>query len=305
MFQTPILFIIFNRPNTTNKVFERIKRIRPRALFIAADGVRVNYPKDIECCQASRAIVNKIDWDCTVKTLFRTENLGCGKAVSEAITWFFENVEQGIILEDDCLPDISFFYFCELMLNRYGNEQRVMQITGTNYLFNTNKSLSNSYYFSAYNSIWGWATWRRAWQYYDYNLENAEEAQIFLPKRFYNIALQNWLLASYREVEENKIDTWDFQWNFIFQKMNGLCVTPSVNLISNIGYFGTHYFGKTHLSNIPTSTFSIHNIIEGVPLAIDFEKDNHAAIHLTNFKRSVYQKIENKIRRFLRLNQID
>ncbi|MBL7813560.1 MAG: hypothetical protein JNL70_01050 [Saprospiraceae bacterium] len=295
MFQTPILFIIFNRPKETAKVFERIRQIQPKQLFIAADGPRESNIADLKHCEQARQVVKQIDWNCSVKTLFREKNLGCGQAVSEAITWFFGHIEEGIILEDDCLPELSFFSFCSLMLNKYRNESKIMQIAGTNYLFNNSKSQANRYYFSAYNSVWGWATWRHAWQYYEFEIKSLDKIHKILEKRFLNTDLKNWLEQSFKAVYEGKVDTWDFQWNFIFQKMDGLCIVPNVNLIKNIGYFGTHYWGKTHLSNMPTLEFDLDNILEPFNMAIDFEKDNIAALHLTDFELSFYKKLENKI----------
>ena len=146
MFNTPILFLIFNRPDTTIEVFNRIKKIQPKYLFVAADGPRQDKIGEKEMCEATRAIIEQIDWDCEVKTLFRESNLGCGKAVSEAISWFFVHNEMGIILEDDCLPDLSFFSFCENLLEKYKDDSRISTICASNYQLQNNTS--NSYYFS-------------------------------------------------------------------------------------------------------------------------------------------------------------
>lgn len=153
-YSVPILFIVFNRPDPTQQVFEKIRQIRPQQLFIAADGPRENQPDDKINCAQVRAIINRIDWDCQVQTLFSEKNLGCGKAVSNAITWFFEHVEEGIILEDDCVPDVSFFDFCKAMLEQYRNNPHVMMISGTSFLYNRIES-RESYFFSKYYSIWG------------------------------------------------------------------------------------------------------------------------------------------------------
>ena len=159
MFNTPILFLIFNRPEVTFAVFEQIQKIQPKYLFIAADGPR-NY-KENELCKATRDVVQKIDWDCELKTLFRNENLGCAKNVSSAIKWFFDHVEKGIILEDDCYPDLSFFSFCEELLNYYDNNDRIMAISGFNAQLGI-KRTKHSYFFAEIPLVWGWATWRKA-----------------------------------------------------------------------------------------------------------------------------------------------
>ncbi|MFH1427813.1 MAG: nucleotide-diphospho-sugar transferase, partial [Patescibacteria group bacterium] len=169
-FNTPILFLIFNRPETTQRVFDKIKIIKPRHLFVAADGPREG-KNESEKCQAVRDIIKQIDWDCKVNTLFRDKNLGCKLAVSSAIDWFFDNVEEGIILEDDCLPDPSFFKFCQELLVKYREDSNVMCISGDN--FNPNLyNGSDSYFFSKVASIWGWASWRRAWKYYDIEMKS-------------------------------------------------------------------------------------------------------------------------------------
>jgi hypothetical protein len=157
---TPILFIIFNRPESTSEVFDVIKKHKPHNLFLAADGPRGSKEGEANLCELTRKLVlENIDWDCNLTTLFRDENLGCKVAVSTAITWFFNNVEQGIILEDDCVPSTTFFSFCEAMLNKYRNDESVMHIGGTNFL-DDKIAIHDSYYFSKMVHIWGWATWR-------------------------------------------------------------------------------------------------------------------------------------------------
>ncbi|MEO8637383.1 MAG: nucleotide-diphospho-sugar transferase [Candidatus Taylorbacteria bacterium] len=224
-FKTPILLIIFNRPDTTSVVFEAIRQIRPRQLFIAADGPRLDKPEDNLECRASREIVEYIDWPCEVKKLFRDKNLGCGHGVSTAINWFFENVEEGIILEDDCLPDQSFFRFCEELLKYYRENERIMHISGNN--FQSGKKRGNSsYYFSEYTHNWGWATWKRAWEYNDFHLID----------------------------EKRRLHIWDKQWMISVRKRNGLAVLPNVNLVSNIGFGenSTHTKGDSKFSRMPT-----------------------------------------------------
>ena len=161
-FETPILFITFNRPDTTKRVFEAIKKIKPKKLFISADGPRENKVGEKQKCLTVRSIFDNIDWDCEVKTLFQEKNLGCKIAATTAVTWFFQSVEEGIIIEDDCLPNKSFFLFCQKMLATYRKHEAIMHISGTNFQFG-NKRGEASYYFSRCIHMWGWATWRRAW----------------------------------------------------------------------------------------------------------------------------------------------
>ena len=169
--KTPILFLIFNRLDTTRRVFEEIRKQKPRQLFVASDGPRVNKDGEREIVEKTRKLVlDNIDWECEVKTLFRGENLGCKIAVSSAIDWFFENIEEGIILEDDCLPAQSFFGYCEELLEKFREDGRISVISGDNFQFGW-RNTSDSYYFSKNCHIWGWATWRRAWERYDVEMK--------------------------------------------------------------------------------------------------------------------------------------
>lgn len=243
-FQTPILFLVFNRPDTTARVFERIREAKPSQLFVAADGPRPDKPEDIEKCRAVRDIIMKgVDWDCELKTLFREENLGCGKAVSTSIDWFFEYVEQGIILEDDCLPDLSFFFFCQEMLTKYSNDFKVWMVAGTNLIPNKYKYKS-SFIFSRLVPIWGWATWKRAWIHNDYEMKTWDQYDksgfSYFQKQEKNV------FEVFSNVKkQNGNDVWDGQWAFTCFSNSGLTIIPTINLIRNIG-FGP---GATHTHN--------------------------------------------------------
>ncbi len=170
-FDVPILLLAFNRPNQTRRVFDAIKAIQPTKFYFAADGPREGRAEEAILCQTVRtSILENIDWDCEVKTLFRDKNLGCKYAVSSAISWFFENEPEGIILEDDCLPDASFFPFCAELLEKYRHDDRIMMISGDNYQKDKLRT-DYSYYFTRYNQIWGWASWRRVWNLYDVEMK--------------------------------------------------------------------------------------------------------------------------------------
>jgi len=203
----PVLLMVFNRPDTTRLVFDAIRKARPKQLFVAADGPREGVEADRALCDAARAVTSRVDWDCEVQTLFREENLGCGLGPSSAISWFFDNVEAGIILEDDCVPDSTFFRFSGELLDYYRAVSRIMMISGDNFLRGRTRGAA-SYYFSRYPHIWGWATWRRAWRSFDYEA----------------------IPAGYR-----KHGIWDWQWRLAFEKNRGLAVAPNVNLVTNIG----------------------------------------------------------------------
>ncbi|MCF7859622.1 MAG: nucleotide-diphospho-sugar transferase [Candidatus Cloacimonetes bacterium] len=233
---TPVLFLIFNRPDTTQQVFNEIKKAKPNQIFVAADGPREDNKDDIIKCEEARKIIKQVDWDCNVKTLFRTKNVGCKYAVSGAIDWFFDNVEEGIILEDDCLPSQSFFWFCQELLEKYKDNGKIKIINGNNFGY---KSKDNkSYYFCNYPQVWGWATWKRTWKDYDVNIREWTIHTGFklgqeLGWNYFEIKLQNF---KWELVKTNNIDTWDYQLHFMIFKLKGTVIAPKENLISNIGY---------------------------------------------------------------------
>ena len=250
MFSTPILLVVFNRPEYTKKVFEQIRMIRPTTLFIAADGPRPDRADDEEKCAEVRRIVSNIDWPCEVHKLFREKNIGFRDCVRLAFDWFFENVEAGIILEDDGLPHPSFFRFASEMLEKYRDNDKVMMITGNNFL--PDIKMDTSYFFSRYYSIWGWASWRRAWKKYDFEMkswaqkENKDKVKAFYSQKY----MQDRTKKMFDEIYPGPPKTWDTQWLYACLINDGFCITPSVNIVSNIGLDGVHSEG--HNQNIPT-----------------------------------------------------
>jgi len=235
--QTAVLFLVFNRPDTTAQVFEAIRKARPPRLYVAADGPRANRDGEAERVARVREIVTAVDWPCEVKTLFREENLGCKYAVSGGITWFFEHEEQGIILEDDCLPSQSFFWFCERMLLIYADNNSIMHIGGYKPKHIPEDGFSIS--FTRATHVWGWATWASQWnRFYKADLEISdnelnllEEYEYFLDKRATKDRVE-----VLKNLFSKSIDTWDYQWNFWVRINSGLSIRPSVNLVKNIGH---------------------------------------------------------------------
>lgn len=256
----PVLFLVFNRPEETERVFARIRDQRPGRLFVASDGPRADRPGEAELVVRTREIATRVDWPCEVRTLFREQNLGCGRAVSEAITWFFGQVEEGIILEDDCLPHPDFFPFCATLLARYRNEPRVATIGGTHFLPGQ-LTHNHSHYASKYFQMWGWASWRRAWDQYDFGLSSlTEEEWIALFRRVH----ANEIEAGYwrevmRAVRARSVDTWDFQVFFSSWKAGACHLMPGRNLVSNIGYgpTATHTNFDSHMANMPTGPLAV------------------------------------------------
>lgn len=287
MFDTPILFLIFNRPDTTALVFEQIKKVQPKYLYVAADGPRSNSQGEDDLCKASRDIVLEgIDWDCEVRRLFRDENLGCGKAVSEAITWFFEHVEEGIILEDDTVPDISFFTYCKVLLERYRYVEKVMHIGGNNFQFGLKRG-GGDYYFSTLSHIWGWATWKTRWHKYEFDLTKASRIAESSFRDSFNNNKQfiDYYKSIFTEVADRKIDTWDYQWLYAVVANNGFAICPNVNLVRNIG-FGN---GATHTKNEPD--WNILNVTETITsfcsprtFEIDYDADEYTLENIIGVK---------------------
>lgn len=276
-----VLFLIFNRLDTTIQVFERIREARPKRFYVAADGPR---PKEgeKEACEAVRRIIDGVDWECEVHKLFRDENLGCKVAISSAIEWFFQEEEMGIILEDDCVPDPSFFPYCCALLDRYKDNPRVMMIAGTNPLKKVG-DLKDAYFFSRYYEIWGWATWRRAWDQYDVEMRRWPE--FYQSKKMewiYGEKLGTLLKEMFQSVFMGRIDTWDCQWFFACMRNDGLCIVPRNNLISNIGVQGLHFKGeKNPRLMMRTTQVEISEGMPPVEANLRLEKRLFAAMSIT------------------------
>jgi len=262
MFQTPVLLITFNRPNHTRQVFEAIKKQKPTKLFVFQDGAREGNERDIENCKAVRAIFEEpLEWDCDLKTFYSEFNLGCGRGPSTGITWFFENVEQGIIFEDDCLPHPDFFEYCEILLKKYRDNSDISFISGTNFQDGIKRGIGSYYFSLGHHGTWGWATWKRTWQLFDYYLSNmtSNEVDKILRKNFKNYKQFEYFREIYKGVLDNRYNEscWDYQFYMTCWKNNMISVIPNVNLITNIGFdnlgthtTGDHLFANNHVYNI-------------------------------------------------------
>lgn len=271
--QTPVALIIFNRPHTTAKVFEAIRQAKPPKLFLIADGPREGKAGEPELCAQARAIVQQVDWDCEVFENFSDVNLGCGRRPSSGIDWVFEQVEEAIILEDDCLPEPSFFRYCQEMLQHYRNDSRVMAVCGLNIQFGEHP-VPYSYYFSLYSHCWGWASWRRAWQHFDYDMALWPEVRDrgkLLDIFGNDYAVKVWTGAL--DLTYNKgLDCWDFQWMFAHWIHNGLATLPQRNLIQYIGYTE----GATHT----TSESSRYSELVAEPIAFPLKHPPYMVRHV-------------------------
>ena len=250
---TPVVFIIFNRPDLSQIVFESIRLAQPKQLFVIADGAR--FPEEFEKCKQTREIIKQVDWDCQVLTNYSDINLGCRQRVSSGIDWVFEHVEEAIILEDDCLPHPSFFGYCQELLDHYREDERIWCISGDN--FQNGKWRGNgSYYFSNYNHCWGWASWRRAWQHYNYDLSNwqtVRDGHYLSSILDSELEIKYWCDVFERLDKLGEPNSWAYPWAFTCWQNSGLAILPNVNLVSNIGCRsdGTHIIGDSKLANIP------------------------------------------------------
>jgi len=269
--KSAVLMVVFNRPDCTREVFEAVRAARPPRLYITADGPRASRPAEAARCEEVREIASAVDWPCEVKTRFLDKNLGCKRGVSSGIDWFFENEEEGIILEDDVVPVPSFFIYCDELLERYRNDQRVMHIGGDNPIWRK-YTPKESYFFSKNALIWGWATWRRAWKHYDVTIRDwpawRDEGGL---KRLAagDSAFERFWRSTFNAGHRGAHDTWDYQWMFTCWRHNGLCAVPARSQTHNIG-FGAD---ATHTTEgIP------QHVIDSYPEALDLPLIHPSAV---------------------------
>lgn len=251
----PVALFIFNRPETTERVFERIAAARPPRLFVVADGPRADRPLESDRCAQARAIVERVNWKCDVLTNFSETNLGCQRRIASGLDWIFSIAERAIILEDDCLPDPTFFPYCRELLERYEDDERIVMISGDNFQ-PASRTSPYSYYYSKYPHVWGWATWRRVWQSYDVSMALwplVRERDLLRDIVGSERAALAWRTI-FDAVHAGQIDTWDYQLTFAAWMQNGLSILPGENLVSNIGFTAdaTHTTTASPLSNLPT-----------------------------------------------------
>ena len=300
--ENAVLILIFNRPDVAKRTFAEIAKAKPPRLYIACDGARENKNGEIELVNETRKIVDLVDWQCEVKTLFQEKNLGCGLAVSSAITWFFKHEEQGIILEDDCLPNQSFFGFCEELLEKYKNEERVATISGFNY--QKTKRCEASYYFSDIFECVGWASWRNVWQnYFKLDVNELDENLILsiIENKPWSKDMKNYWTNAWHAMKEHKVSSW--AWPFALCCMqHSLCSAISnVNLISNIGFGpeGTHTTEELDPS-ANTPTFEIQfPLSHPEKIETDFKADKY--MHKIITRRRLINRIKRKLRKWLNL----
>lgn len=272
----PVLLIVFNRLDTTQKVFKAIQKYQPTTLYVSSDGPRINYSDEKQHCDKVRTwILDNIDWNCEVKTLFQEKNLGCGLGPSTAISWFFEQEDEGIILEDDCIPHSDFFQLCEELLPYYRNSDQISIISGCNFDLQNSYKTNDSYFYSVFPYTWGWATWRKNWKDFEYTLSEWTKLDqkkflknIFTEKEYYLNWKERFDYLCYNNIK----DIWDYQFFFQCFKKQQMSIVPNVNMISNIG------FGEN----------ATHTRSENNPkMSLDLESMEFPLIHPSSFKRNI------------------
>lgn len=248
---TPVALLVFNRPALTELVFRAIAQAQPPTLLVVADGPRST--AEALKCQQARAVIHRVDWECQVLTNFADVNLGCRRRISSGLDWVFAQVPEAIILEDDCLPAPSFFPFCEALLERYRDDQRVMHISGTNFL-KGQRTTGSGYYFSKYPMIWGWASWRRAWRHYDVGINSWPRHKRLILSSCDGPEERRLWGGIFDRAFKGEVDVWSYQWLYACWTQGGLSIVPESNLVSNLGFGGeaTHTLeGNSPLAGLP------------------------------------------------------
>lgn len=306
-----VLINFFARPNTLKDVFEQVKKARPARLFLSCDGPRDNVPTERERVEECKKIVSDIDWDCQVYTHYSEVNLGCGKGPESAISWAFEHTDELVILEDDCVPDDTFFPYMQELLARYRNDTRVGMISGLNHFYEWDCG-GNSYCFTKYGAIWGWGTWKRVWDNYDFYVKDIKneyyrrllEADISNTKARKE-RIGSWLHAA-AETPHKKVNYWDIQFGFVKYSQSYLCIVPKNNLIYNIGVG----LGSTHTESNKAVNWKPGQILfmptKGMEFPLvhpkyvicDRNYDDICANKI--LYRSFFKKVINKLKRMLK-----
>jgi hypothetical protein len=250
---TPVAMIVFNRPEVTERVFSQIAAAKPQTLLLIADGPRTE--AEATACAQVRALIERVDWDCQVLKNYSEANLGCKRRVTSGLDWVFSQFNEAIILEDDCLPSLSFFRYCQTLLERFRDDERVFSIGGNNFQFGSQRTEA-SYYFSRYSEIWGWATWKRAWQHFDSAMSTWPDFKSAGCIRwvFEHPAEQEYWGQYFQQSYDGKIDAWGYNWFYTCLSQSGLAVMPAVNLVSNIGFgsVATHtHDTSSRFANVP------------------------------------------------------
>jgi len=298
-----VLVLGFNRPDKTRLVLDAVREAVPSKVFFAVDGPRKERAGESARVLEVQSLAASIDWDCELRTLFRSANLGCRAAVSSAISWFFEEVEEGIVLEDDCVPHASFFPFAGELLQRYRHDERVMMISGDNFQFGRQRT-PYSYYFSRYSHIWGWATWNRAWRLYGDGMSEWPELRDggWLGDLFpENTKAATFWARIFEDTYCNRNDSWGYRWTFCCLANSGLTILPAVNLVSNIGFDmdATHTTASSNrLAALPTEEMTFP--LQHPPFVIRDASADKFTQGVVYGPASLFQRARTRLSAFLR-----
>lgn len=302
--KTPVCLIIFKRMEQTEKVFEAIRQVKPPKLLVIADGPRVERPGEAEQCAATRAIIDRVDWDCEVLKNYSDLNLGCDPRIVSGLNWVFEQVEEAIILEDDCVPHPTFFTYCEELLDRYRHDKRIMNISGQNVQFGRSRT-DDSYYFSRYTLCWGWATWRRAWNYFDVDIKLWPEIR---DKNYLKTilidpyAVKVWTKGLQLHYDGH-LTGWDFKWMFSCWIQNAFSIIPDVNLVTNIGHDpeATHTNDEKSPYNSMTVEAMSFPLKHPSYIVRNLEADEFTQRTLFNYDPPLHERVPRKLKQLLNL----
>lgn len=308
---TPILYLVFNRPQETRESFAILQKAKPSKLYIAADGPRSTVPSDHAKCEEVREhILANIDWDCELEMLFRDYNLGCGAAVQGALNWFFNEEDKGIILEDDVLPDESFFNFAGNLLDKYKNDPTIFSINGCNLGYNKKGS---PYGLTRYFNMWGWATWKRSndlvnksWKNVNLNKDFAQFSPLLNSLKLDTIwPNDEWYALwrnAFKKIKNGNLDTWDYQWTYTCLINQLYCIRPNVNLVNNIGFNedATHTKAMRDIDSdlLQVSTLDFHIQDDFIPeldrryeISYVAEKWQHFPVNYSLLLKKIQRKI--------------
>lgn len=302
MFNIPVLLIIFNRPDKVERLIDSLRKVKPTKMYVSADGPRYGVPSDTTRCAGARAVISQIDWPCEVITNFHERNTGADFGPEKALNWFFGNVDEGIILEDDCIAHPDFFRFAKDMLTRYRTNDQVMMISGNNFQNGITRG-NGSYYFSKYPSTWGWASWKRAWRHYDTKILGYRE---FIDKNILDTVCQTRVEKKYwsrffEKIHNDKLNHWDIKWIFAIWNNNGISITPNVNLVQNVGFGHDATHTLRHDEIMEVRAVEMREIAHPSTIAIDKEADAYLFKHVYKFTltKKFFHLIELAKRKFI------
>ena len=296
-----VLLIAFNRPDHLTVLIDRLREVQPTRVYLAVDGARPSRAGEGELVGACQALAGAIDWPCEVNTLFREQNLGCGLGVSSAISWFFGHEERGVILEDDIIPDPSFFPFCVELLDRYADDSRVFAISGCNFVPPEGLSSTGAYRFTQVPHIWGWATWRRSWD--EYQLDIAGWRQRLPIHKLWarsgkRLTATVFWTGTFELLARKQVDTWDGQLVLASMAANQWTATSNVNLVENLGFGADATHTLDEVDTLEVKPIAVPT--KPVPVELDRRADAWTRRH--HFRMSVIGMLH-QLYRFARLRR--